>query len=920
MKCRKPTCGSGARRLFVSACAVVLAASPAAWATNHIVQFDEVMAGANGDSLVQFVEIKHVAGQNTWGPVGGVSRAKLVFFDATGANVGEFLFPNDPPQIPGTQDPNTPNLFSALMATNEFVAATGLVPDFIIPSNVINRAGKVCFKDHSGPFVIDMCVSYGDNANPDVNNGLIPYVGPQGFEGTPAAALPITNAQSLQRFQNFGCLGDFCQSNADFQLSAPAPRNGNGGTVTINVASTFDQGEKIFRDEPFLGNGRSCFTCHRDSDGFGLNPSTIANLPATDLLFVAEFDPNLSQLENPCLMRGGRSLILENVHGFSANPVFRTSPHLMNIAATAPYGWSPAFGGASNLRDFCAGAVKQHFPKFLPRNFDPNNGPLSQRTATVEELTFMEEFQNSIKTKVNDGQGDLGGNLTQNLDRLIAAFVACNATPTQSDIDTGRALFASKGCQGCHAGPFLGATFSLATGVVNDPANNNDGCQGGPGDPTLPLPNEDVECGNDPNCNPPLGEMQFDIRPLVDIARVRENFFHAGERGDLRSSVEFYTTSAFANSVGGFPISMTSTEIDQVTAFLTAIVEVPACDGACCLPDGTCIQTTQGDCDAQCGSFSGTGTNCTGQLCPIAIPGACCLPDGNCIQTNGACECDLAGGMFRGPGSYCLTADCPQPGACCLPDGTCQVMQEEDCADQCGNFEGSGIDCSSLDMCCIDLPRSCCLPDGTCTDVTKCACEQLGGVPGDIGSSCETAACPVPGACCLPNGSCTIMFQPDCAAQCGFFQGPGSACSPFCLLPAPRPCCLPDGTCASLQNCVCLQQGGTPQNGFSCQSLPALCPQPTGACCLPNGTCKDNGTKADCLAECGNYRGDGTTCAGQLCPIQLSQACCLPNGTCRNLTPCQCSAAGGNSQGLGSSCGIGTLCPLTPLPDVEFQP
>ncbi len=903
-----------ARSLLCGLAAAALAAS-SAQATNHIVQLDEVMAGANGDSKIQFIEMKFsTPSQNLWGPQnpGDPSRAELAFFDATGTQTGEFDFPSNPPEVPGSQDPNTPGLFSALIATQEFVDATGLAADFIIPNDVINRAGKVCFRDNVSPFIVNICLTYGDNASPDVNNGLIPYVGVQGSEGPPADALPITNAQSQQRFLNFGCLGTFCHVNADFQLSAPAPRNTNGDTVTITVDTTIVQGETLFMVEPFLGNGRSCATCHLPGDGFGLNPSTIAGLPANDFLFVAEFDPNLSQLENTCLMRGGRSLILENVHGFTADPVFRTSPHLMNVAGTAPYGWSPAFGGANNLRDFCAGAVKQHFPKFLPRNFDPANGQMSQRTATVEELTFMEEFQDSIKTQVLDGQGDLGANREVNLDRLIAAFVDCNDTPTLADIDAGRALFASVGCQGCHTGPFLGGNFSLQTGVVSNPVNNDDGCQGGPGDPTLPLPNEDTACVL-PSCTPP---MAFDIRPLVDIARVRENFFHAGESATLRDAVEFYASAAFGSSPNGPALIMNSTEIDQITAFLTALVEVPECAGACCLPDGTCSEVTESVCVADCGTFRGVGTACVGTLCPATIPGACCKPDGSCVETSGSCLCDLEGGVFHGPFESCQTVNCPQPGACCLDDGTCSVMPKGDCLDQCGFFQGPDTACSDLTECCVDLPHACCLPDGTCIEARACDCEQQGGIPQGAGATCENTTCPAPGACCLPDGGgCIITERDDCTDHCGIFLGEGSDCTQPCIQEIPRACCLPDGSCTETARCLCEQQGGTVQSSFSCDLLPAECPQPTGSCCLPNGSCIVT-TQTDCDDQCGNYGGDGTDCVGTLCAFQLRQACCLPTGGCVDRIPCVCLQLGGTPQGAFTRC-LTTPC-LAP-PDLEQQ-
>src|SRR5712691_5682167 len=64
------------------------------------------------------------------------------------------------------------------------------------------------------------------------------------------------------------------------------------------------KGREIFFNETFNGNGRSCGTCHREENNFTIDPSFIATLPPTDPLFVAEFNPALSQnFENPILMR-----------------------------------------------------------------------------------------------------------------------------------------------------------------------------------------------------------------------------------------------------------------------------------------------------------------------------------------------------------------------------------------------------------------------------------------------------------------------------------------------------------------------------------------------------------------------------------------------------------------------------------------
>src|SRR5206468_5219092 len=63
---------------------LVLAVERRAGATNLDVHIAEFMAGANGDSRIQFIVLaQEASGQNLWGPQPGEtqSRAMLVFFD-----------------------------------------------------------------------------------------------------------------------------------------------------------------------------------------------------------------------------------------------------------------------------------------------------------------------------------------------------------------------------------------------------------------------------------------------------------------------------------------------------------------------------------------------------------------------------------------------------------------------------------------------------------------------------------------------------------------------------------------------------------------------------------------------------------------------------------------------------------------------
>src|SRR5690242_19175704 len=62
----------------------------------------------------------------------------------------------------------------------------------------------------------------------------------------------------------------------------------------------------------------------------------------------------------------------------------------------------------------------------------------------------------------------------------------------------------------------------------------------------------------------------------------------------------------------------------------------------------------------------------------------------------------------------------------------------------------------------------------------------------------------------------------------------------------------------------------------------------------------------------GAYAGDGVTCASINCPQPPTGACCIPDGSCSITTSAACAAADGNWSGPG------TFCPTNGCPDVLY--
>ncbi|MHC5023129.1 MAG: hypothetical protein ACYTGG_04360 [Planctomycetota bacterium] len=82
--------------------------------------------------------------------------------------------------------------------------------------------------------------------------------------------------------------------------------------------------------------------------------------------------------------------------------------------------------------------------------------------------------------------------------------------------------------------------------------------------------------------------------------------------------------------------------------------------GACCLPDGGCIDTFEHDCDAIGGVYLGVGTFCGPGACGAGVVGACCLPNGACIEVD-VPACAANGGQYQGVGIECSPDVCDPP-------------------------------------------------------------------------------------------------------------------------------------------------------------------------------------------------------------------------------------------------------------------
>jgi hypothetical protein len=406
-------------------------------------------------------------------------------------------------------------------------------------------------------------------------------------------------------------------------LSLAAVSLQSGGVPTGFPAVFTDlatEGENLFFNETFKGNGRTCGTCHFAVANFTIDTDLISTLPPKDPLFVAEFLPplmfgniqnvdpmgNPRRFENPDLMRAF-GLITENLDGFgdlTNRFTLRGVPHNigMRVSVTRPpgsisfpngpderTGWSgdgapfglfscpgpvipPPILTHGTTRDFALGAVIQHFPRTLNRSFCGSSADF--RLPTNHELDAFGVFlfalgrQNEINLAagafdeliLSEGKAEKGKILFRD-PAASGNVISCNNCHTNAGGNTGGPNNNSN--IDTNVEEFLRnrlADHSFT--VVGEPRPIDGGFGLNPaGDFTALIPGPG-------NGNENFGNGTFNTVSLVEAADTPP-FFHANVAFTLEESIEFYASPEFALQAP--PIVFTTDERDRVAAFLRAI-------------------------------------------------------------------------------------------------------------------------------------------------------------------------------------------------------------------------------------------------------------------------------------------------------------------------------------------------------------
>lgn len=323
-------------------------------------------------------------------------------------------------------------------------------------------------------------------------------------------------------------------------------------------AALIAKGRRIFFNETFAGNGRTCGTCHPADNNFTIDAAFIARLPASDPLFVAEFVPALAKnFENPRLMRAF-GLILENLDGFDdlANRfVMRGVPHTLALRTSVASPAGPRTGwsgdgapGDGSLRSFATGAVIQHFTKTLARV--PG---VDFRLPTDEELDALEAFQLSLGRKEDP-----------KLPLPLKSAVAKRGQELFLDRKVGK-------CNFCHVN--AGASADFGGGNLGN-QNFDTGVENLPDRPAR-LAGQKVP--RDDGFGTP-GDGTFNTPPLVEAADTGP-FFHDNSVATLEAAVAFYDGESFNNSPAGKALAgatgsgirLDATQTQAIASFLRVL-------------------------------------------------------------------------------------------------------------------------------------------------------------------------------------------------------------------------------------------------------------------------------------------------------------------------------------------------------------
>lgn len=421
------------------------------------------------------------------------------------------------------------------------------------------------------------------------------------ISGAPSAMQKLYYAGKPWTVAQVGELQSPMPAAVPFEFLLPKPAhasNNNQANLAAVLGAEIAEGRRLFTQETFNGNGRTCETCHRLDNNHTIDPNYIAKLPKSDPLFIAETNSSLAKLENPELMRK-LGLFLTNIDGFDKPGVMRSVQHLLALSTSVDtelvanggefpqdeefannLGWSgDGSVGTGSLREFTIGAIVQHFPKTLNRE-----AGVDFRLPTEAELTALELYQLSLG-RSEDPDLSVMSFKSPIVERGKVLF-----DQRQNPLDAkGKPIFGvSANCNGCHSN--AGAVSSSTGGnptrdtgiemmkdqpaVLLYPDTPMDGGfgTGQHGDCESPRRSQQDE---EAPCN--FGDGRFSTPTVIESADTAP-FFHNNSVNTIEEAVAFYNTEAFNNSPGSLTgsrrnrqVKIGSSQIVAVALFLRSL-------------------------------------------------------------------------------------------------------------------------------------------------------------------------------------------------------------------------------------------------------------------------------------------------------------------------------------------------------------
>ena len=193
-----------------------------ALAAHHSAEISELMSGFDGDADVQFVEVKLIGAGQT-----AVANTRLTVFNPNGSFNTVLLNP---------LGSNIANSTQFVMGTAAFQAASGITPDFTMPTGILPAAGMVCWgaPDVFAPDPGTWSASDPNNYVDCVSYGGASFTGVNPMSPSPNANGAGNGALSLTRIVASTGKADNPWRNSnddtDFALQSPSPTN-NAGQV-----------------------------------------------------------------------------------------------------------------------------------------------------------------------------------------------------------------------------------------------------------------------------------------------------------------------------------------------------------------------------------------------------------------------------------------------------------------------------------------------------------------------------------------------------------------------------------------------------------------------------------------------------------------------------------------------------------------